>query len=116
MRNAQSGFPAKDEVSPEATNGEAFAGGGKADLGRVSLRFAFDFGPFSPVSLTRCMQKGRSLCERGAIQAHCGKQPIAAQGSVNRGMVNCIYSGLILRQNVRFSVSKCEKVRRDKIR
>jgi len=115
-RNAQSAFRADDEVFPEATNGEAFAGGGKADLGRVSLRFCSDFGPFSPVSLRRCMQKGWSVCGRGAIQSDCGKQPIAAPGSVNGGMVNCISSGLILRQNLRFLISKYEKVRRDKIR
>jgi hypothetical protein len=62
------------------------------------------------------MQKPGSLCGRGAIQSDCGKQPIAAAGYINRGMVNCIYSGLILRQNVRFLISKCEKARRDKIR
>jgi len=75
-----------------------------------------DFGPFSPVALTQCMQKARTLYVRGAIQADCGKQPLAAQVSINRGMVNCISSGLILRQNARFLISKCEKVRRDKIR
>jgi len=50
-----------------------------------------DFGPFSPVSLMRCMQKAGSLCGRGAIQDDCGKQPIAEPVCVNRGMVNCIY-------------------------
>ena len=70
---------------------ESLCRGRQSGLGARFTPLRSDFGPFSPVSLTRCMQKARSLCGRGAIQSDCGKQPLAAPGSVNRGMVNCIY-------------------------
>ena len=38
------------------------------------------------------------------------------RGALNRRMVVVFISGLILRQNVRFLISKCEKAQRDKIR
>jgi len=102
MHNAQSESRADGEVFPEATNGEAFAGGRQADSGVRFTPLCSDFGPFSAVSLTRCMQRGRLLCGRSAIQADCGKQSLAAPGCVNSEMVNCISSGLILREEPAF--------------
>ena len=58
MRNAQSALRADDEVSPEATNG-SLCRGRQCGIGARFTPLCSDFGPFSPVSLTRCMQKGR---------------------------------------------------------
>jgi len=42
--------------------------------------------------------------------------PLPHGGALTREWLIAFISGLILRQKVRFLVSKCEKARRDKIR
>ena len=87
---------------------------GERDLGRVSARFAPDLLTIFP-GFRPCDVCVRFPTVFATIQVNRGAPPFARPTSVNRGIVNCIYSGLILRQNMRW-ISKCEILRRDKVR
>jgi len=105
-----------DEVFPEATNGETFAGGGKADLGRVSLRFGpilVHFPRFHSCDV--CKKPGRCV-DAAQFRTIVVNSPLPNRCALTGEWLIAFISGLILRQNVRFLVSKCEKARRDKIR
>ena len=54
--------------------------GGEGETARVSPRLALIFRP----RLRPCIQIGQSSCDGVTIQAHCGKQRVAAPSYVNR--------------------------------
>jgi len=91
-------------------------GGGKADLGRVSLRFA-------PILVHFPRFRSRHVCKRPGRCVDTTQftpivvnSPLPHRGALTAEWLTAFISGLILCQNVRFLISKCEKVRRDKIR
>ena len=115
MPNAQSAFRANGEAFPEAANGEAFAGGGKADFG-VRPRFAPILVHFPQFRLCDVYKKPGRCVDAAQFS------PIVVNSSLPHGCLLtgewliAFISGLTLRHTMPFLVSKCEKARRDKIR
>jgi len=90
--------------------------GGKADLGRGSLRFAPILVHFPGFAHRDVCKKAGRCVDAARFRPIVVNRPLPHRGALTGEWLIAFISGLILRQNVRFLVSKCEKARRDKIR